>query len=53
MGRGRVLVEEEGEPCNEKVTQTAVALMKLAVDTERLFPKVAEVVSFDAAALHP
>ena len=53
VGRGRVLVEEEGEPCNEKVTQVAVGLMQLAVDTEKLFPKVAEVVSFDAAALLP
>ena len=45
MGRGRVLVEEEAEPCNDKATHMAVELMQLVVNTEKLFPAVAEVVS--------
>lgn len=52
MGRGRVLMDEEAEPCNEKVTQVVVGLMQLAVNTEKLFPKVAEVVS-PGAPIHP
>ena len=47
MARGRVLVDEEADPCNEKATQVAVGLMQLAVNTEKLFPTVAEVVSPD------